>query len=291
MSDLQKTIQNAVKENIEVIESERYNSKDPGVTIEKDDSIEQIIIKLITSERTGAPLKFGKETLNPAEDLAISNFYNGVRALNSWQFRSSDTYLNEAAKTARDHVLQQRINLYKQLHNLLKSVLMTSPDNIIKSKGSFFEEVVKSLLKYDKLSGAEQNYYRKHIDFLYEIAHQLTSGEKEVRTQHLLARCSISLYNQEYLAAYIWLYKIYLLNKEMFDTIAEGDEVLSKALETLHQYLVAETGLKDTEDIPTIASAFDLQMIFIDHLSTIYDIEFMVETKKKFSFPVFRENQ
>jgi len=291
MSELQKIIQNAVKDNIEVIESERYNSKDPHVTINKTDPTEEIIIKLITSERTGAPLKYGKETLNPAEDLANRNFNNGVRTLNSWQFRSSDNYLNEAAKTARDLTLQQRINLYKQLHNLLKSVLLTSPDHIIRSKGAFFEEVVKSIPKYDKLSSAEQNHYRKQIDLLYELTCQLNDGERENRTQYLIARCSISLYNQEYLAAYIWLYKIYLLNKEMFDTIAEGDEVLSKALKTLHQYLVAETGLKDIEDLPTIASAFDLQTIFIDHLSAIYDIEFMVETKKKFSFPVFRENQ
>ncbi len=291
MSDLQKTILDSVKENIEIIESERYNSKDPIVTINKDDSPEQIMIKLITSERTGAPLKFGKETLNPAEDLAKRNYNNGIRTLNSWQFRTSDKYFSDAAKTARDLQLQQRINLYKQLHNLLKSVIQTSPERIVKSKGAFFDEVVKLISKYDKLSAAEQNYYRKQVDSLYELAHQLKGEEKEIRTQQLLAKCSIALYNQEYLAAYIWLYKIFLLNKETFDTIASGDEILRKALKTLHQYLEAETGLKDIEDLPTMASAFDLQTIFIDHLSIIYDVEFMVETKEKFSFPVYRENQ
>ncbi|MBK5114527.1 MAG: hypothetical protein JJE41_12960 [Candidatus Heimdallarchaeota archaeon] len=291
MSELQKTIQNAVKNNIEIIESERYNSKDPMVTIGKDDPTEQIIIKLLTSERTGAPLKYGMETLNPAEDLANKNFNNGIRSLNSWQFRSSDNYFNEAAKTARDLKLQQRINLYKQLHNLLKSVIQTSPDRIVKSKGAIFEEVAKLIAKYDKLDATEQNYYRKQVDSLYELAHQLNDGEREIRTNHLLAKCSISLYNQEYLAAYVWLYKIYLLNKEMFDTIAEGDDVLRKALKTLRQYLESETGLKEIEDLPTMASAFDLQMIFIDHLSAIYDVEFLVETKMKFSFPVYRENK
>lgn len=291
MNVLQKTIQDAVKDNIEIIESERYNSKDPIVTISKDDSPKQIMIKLITSERTGAPLKFGKETLNPAEDLAKSNYNNGIRTLNSWQFRTSDKYFNDAAKTARDLQLQQRINLYKQLHNLLKSVIQTSPDRIVRSKGAFFEEVVKLLSKYDKLSAAEQNYYRKQIDSLSELTHQLKDEEREIRTHQLLAKCSIALYNQEYLAAYIWLYKIYLLNKESFDTIASGDEILRKALKTLRQYIEAETGLKENEDLPTMASAFDLQTIFIDHLSTIYDVEFMVETKKKFSFPVYRENQ
>jgi hypothetical protein len=291
MSELQKTIQNAVKNNLEIIESERYNSKDPIVTISKDDPTEQIIIKIITSERTGAPLKFGKETLNPAEDLADRNFNNGIRTLNSWQFRMSDKNFNEAANTARDHKLQQRINLYKQLHDLLKSVIQTSPDRIVKSKGAVFEEVVKLIYKYDKLDSAEQNYYRKQVDSLYELTHQLNAGEREIRTQHLLAKCSVSLYNQEYLAAYIWLYKIYLLNKEMFDTIAEEDDVLKKALKTLHQYLESETGLKEIEDLPTMASAFDLQTIFIDHLSAIYDVEFLVETKTKFSFPVYRENQ
>lgn len=291
MSDLQKTILDTVKENIEIIESERYNSKDPIVTINKDDSPEQIMIKLITSERTGAPLRFGKETLNPAEDLAKRNYNNGIRTLNSWQFRTSDKYFSDAAKTARDLQLQQRINLYKQLHNLLKSVIQTSPERIVKSKGAFFDEVIKLISKYDKLSAAEQNYYRKQVDSLYELAHQLKGEEKEIRTQQLLAKCSIALYNQEYLAAYIWLYKIYLLNKETFDTIASGDEILRKALKTLHQYLEAETGLKDIEDLPTMASAFDLQTIFIDHLSIIYDVEFMVETKEKFSFPVYRENQ
>ncbi len=291
MSDLQKKIQDSVKENIEIIESERYNSKDPIVTINKDDSPEQIMIKLITSERTGAPLKFGKETLNPAEDLAKRNYNNGIRTLNSWQFRTSDKYFSDAAKTARDLQLQQQINLYKQLHNLLKSVIQTSPERIVKSKGAFFDEVVKLISKYDKLSAAEQNYYRKQVDSLYELAHQLKGEEKEIRTQQLLAKCSIALYNQEYLAAYIWLYKIYLLNKETFDTIASGDEILRKALKMLHQYLEAETGLKDIEDLPTMASAFDLQTIFIDHLSIIYDVEFMVETKEKFSFPVYRENQ
>lgn len=291
MSDLQKTILDTVKDNIEIIESERYDSKDPIVTINKDDSPEQIMIKLITSERTGAPLKFGKETLNPAEDLAKNNYNNGIRTLNSWQFRTSDKYFNDAAKTARDLQLQQRINLYKQLHNLLKSVIQTSPDRIVKSKGAFFEEVVLLISKYDKLIPEEQNYYRKRVDSLYELAHQLKDDEKEIRTHQLLAKCTIALFNQEYLAAYIWLYKIYLLNKETFDTIASGDEILGKALKTLHQYLEVETGLKDTDDLPTMASAFDLQTIFIDHLSTIYDVEFMVETKEKFSFPVYRENQ
>ncbi len=281
-----------MKNNIEIIESERYNSKDPIITLEENDSHEEIIIKLLASERTGAPLKYKKEFLDPAADLALSNFRKGVSTINSWQFKKSENHLTQAADTVHDQILQQRINLYKQLRKLMVSVVQTSPERIVKSKGKFFEDIVNSIPKYDKLSLSEQNYYRKSIDNLYKIAEQLQDENAEIRTQQQLARCSISLLNREYLAAYIWLFKIYLLNKEIFDNIAETDEVLDKALKLLRLYLEHGTGLKEQmEKIPTMASAFALKTIFIDHLSAIYDVEFLEETKKNFSFSIFRENK
>lgn len=289
MSEKQKEIFIAVKENVEKIESERYNSKDPVVTIGKNDSHQEVIVKLLTSERTGAPLILGKETLNPAEDLAKRNFSKGVRTLNSWQFRKSSTHFTEAANLARDLVLQQRINLYKQLHSLLQSAVLTSPDKIIKSKGKLFTEVLNSLKKYDKLSEDEQYYYQRIIDALYGVASLLTASDKKTRTQQLFARCTISLGNREYLAANILLYKIYLLNKDPFDSIADSDKILQKALKSLQLFIEVETGLKQTiEDLPTMASAFDLQTIFADHLKTIFDVEFIAETKKDFGFPQYR---
>jgi len=289
MSEKQKEILIAVKENVEKIESERYNSEDPVVTISKNDSHQEVIVKLLTSERTGAPLILDKETLYPAEDLAKRNFSNGVRTLNSWQFRKSSSHFTDAANLARDLVLQQRINLYKQLHSLLKSAVLTSPDKIVKSKGKLFAEVLNSLKKYDKLSEDEQYYYQRAIDSLYGIAVLLVEGDKKTRTQQLYARCTISLGNREYLAANIWLYKIYLLNKDAFDSITNSDKILQKALKSLQLFVEVETGVKEfVEDLPTMASAFDLQTIFADHLKTIFDVEFVAETKKDFSFQQYR---
>ncbi len=276
MSEKQKEILIAVKENMEKIESERYNSEDPVVTISKNDSHQEAIVKLLTSERTGAPLLLDKETLYPAEDLAKRNFSKGVRTLNSWQFRKSSSHFTDAANLARDLVLQQRINLYKQLHSLLKSAVLTSPDKIVKSKGKLFTEVLNSLKKYDKLSEDEQYYYQRSIDSLYGIAVLLVAEDKKTRTQQLYARCTISLGNREYLAANIWLYKIYLLNKGAFDSIADSDKILQKALKSLQLFVEVETGVKEfVEDLPTMASAFDLQTIFADHLKTIFDVEFV----------------
>lgn len=291
MGEKEQKIRNAIKDYTEIIESKRYNSEDPIIQVEKNDSQEQVIIKILTSERTGAPLKFEGEIVNTAEDLATKNFANGIRTLNSWQFRRSATYLSDAANLARDQILQQRINLYKQLSDLLKSTIRIAPERIIKSKGRFFEEVIKLISKYDKLSKDEQNYYRKAINSLYSIACDLENGDLKTLTQQLFARCTISLFNQEYLASYIWLYKIFQLNKEEFDKLAEKDEILKKALESLKLFIEIETGLREyLDDLPSMASAFDLQTIFADHLNTIFDIDFIPKTKEKFSFPIYREN-
>jgi len=288
MSEKQKIILDAVEGKIEVIETERYNSKDPIITLDPKDSTDDIIIKLLTSERTGAPLQYGKELLNPAEDLAKKNFRSGVRNVNSWQFKRSTEYLDEAARVANDHVLQQRINLFKQLNNLLQKVLQTTPERVQKRTRNIFDDILSSLGKYDKLSTDEQQYYKQAIDSLYTVVSQLNDNVTEILTQQLLARCSISLTNKEYLAAYIWLYKMYLLNKEVLDKIAADDKILEKALTNLNLYLESETGLKPAiEDLPIMASAFDLQTIFIDHLTAIYDIDFMTETKQNFRFKEF----
>ncbi|MHA1220195.1 MAG: hypothetical protein ACTSQB_00510 [Candidatus Heimdallarchaeota archaeon] len=289
MSEKQKIILDAVEGKIEVIETERYNSKDPIITLDPKDSTDDIIIKLLTSERTGAPLQYGKELLNPAEDLAKKNFRSGVRNVNSWQFKRSTEYLDEAARVANDHVLQQRINLFKQLNNLLQKVLQTTPERVQKRTRNIFDDILSSLGKYDKLSTDEQQYYKQAIDSLYTVVNQLNDNVTEILTQQLLARCSISLTNKEYLAAYIWLYKMYLLNKEVLDKIAADDKILEKALTNLKLYLESETGLKPAiEDLPVMASAFDLQTIFIDHLTAIYDIDFMTETKQNFRFKEFK---
>ncbi|HUU79019.1 MAG TPA: hypothetical protein VMX55_11790 [candidate division Zixibacteria bacterium] len=291
MGEKEQKIKTAVKDYTEIIESERYNSEDPIIQVEKNDNQEQVIIKILTSERTGAPLKIEGEIVNTAEDLASKNFANGIRTLNSWQFRRSAVYLSDAANLARDQILQQRINLYKQLSDLLKSTIRIAPERIIKSKGRFFEEVLKLISKYDKLSKDEQNYYRKAINSLYGIAFGLENGDLKTLTQQLFARCTISLFNQEYLASYIWLYKIFLLNKEEFDKLAEKDEILKKALDVLKLYIEVETGLREyLDDLPSMASAFDLQTIFADYLNTIFDINFISDTKEKFSFPIYREN-
>jgi len=292
MSKMQKEIEKTLNNNVELIESKRYNSEDPSVTIEKSDDIQTIITKILTSERTGAPLRIGAEILNPAEDLALRNFSRGVRSVNTWQFKNALTYFNEAANLARNTALQQRINLYKQLNKLLEAIIQTDSDRILKSKGSFFDDVMDSIMKYDKLTHLEQQHYRLAVDALYGIACQLVEGNIKVKTQQLLARCVISLSNREYLAAYIWLYKIYLLNKDEFDKVAASDEILKTALTTLKLYLEIETELREiAEDLPTMASAYDLQTIFSDHLSLIYDIYFLDETNSNFSFQLYRENQ
>ncbi len=292
MTDKQAFILNSLKDKIELIETERYNSKDPLVNITEKDSIDDVIIKLLTAERTGAPLKIGKEILNPAEDLAIRNFDSGVRSLNNWQFKSSNQLFNEAAEKANDRKLQQRINLFKQLTNLLQKVIQVQPEKALKSSQSIFDDILTSIAKYDQLDDPEKHFYRQAIDSVYGVICQLNDDDKETKTHQLIARSSISLSNKEYLAAYIWLYKIYLLNKEMFDNLASDDEILKTALANLKLYLENETelGVNKIDDLPTMASAYDLQTIFIDHLTTIYDVEFFEKTSSIFAFKSYRES-
>ncbi|NHJ47451.1 MAG: hypothetical protein FK733_06675 [Asgard group archaeon] len=290
MSKKQKEILNAVKEETEIIESERYNSKDPIITIKPDDTQDETIIKLITAERTGAPLKYGKEFLNPVEDIAGRSFNNGVRILNSWLFKKSNDYLAEAAIKTNDQLLQQRITLFKQLSNLLDQVIAAQPDKVLKRTSKVFVDINSSIKKYDLFSKSEIQFYIKAVDSLQKIVVQLDEGDKELKTQQLLCKVSISLANKEYLAANIWLYRIYLLNKEIFDNLASDDKILSKALKNLQMHIENETGLKEHLDMPTMASAFDLNTIFIDHLTSIYDKEFLEITKKNFSFSVYRES-
>jgi hypothetical protein len=290
MSKKQKEILDAVNDEIEVIESKRYNSKDPIITIKTDDTKEEVIIKLITAERTGAPLKFGKEFLNPVEDIAIRSFNNGVRILNSWMFKKSNEYLVEAATKTNDQLLQQRVTLFKQLNNLLEQVIITQPNKVLKRTSSIFIDIISSIKKYDLFSKFEKEYYLKAVDSLNKIAKQLDEGDNEIKTQQLLCKVVISLANKEYLAANIWLYRIYLLHKEIFDNLASEDEVLNKALKSLQMYIENETGLKEHLELPTMASAYDLNTIFVDHLTSIYDKEFLEMTKKHFSFSVYRES-
>ncbi|HUT80077.1 MAG TPA: hypothetical protein VMZ29_02655 [Candidatus Bathyarchaeia archaeon] len=291
MSDKQKILLNSIKDNIELIESERYNSKDPIIKIEEKDTTEEIIIKLLTAERTGAPLKIGKEILNPAEDLAIKNLESAVRSLNTWQFKPSNQFLNDAAEKAYDKALQQRINLFKQLNNLLQKVIHVSPEKAVKNTQSLFDDILASISKYDQFDDSEKHYYRQSIDSVYGVICQLNDGDVETKTHQLLARCSISLSNKEYLAAYIWLFKIYLLNKEIFDNLASDDEILKTALSNLKVYLENETGLGEEkiDDLPIMASAYDLQTIFIDHLTNIFDVAFFDKTSEIFAFKIFRE--
>lgn len=291
MSKKQKEILDAVKDNIEIIESERYNSKDPIVNILSDDSKDDVIIKLLTAERTGAQLKYEKEFINPTEDIAKRSFNNGVRTLNSWLFKKSSENLDEAANNANDLLLQQRVTLYKQLNNLLQNVISAQPDKVIKRTSNLFDDIISSIKKFDQFSQSEMEFYLKAVDSFFKVTSQLQDNDIEVRTQRLLCKTSISLYNKEYLAAYIWLFKIYLLNKEIFNNIASDDEILKIALKNLLVFIEHETGLREhLDDLPTMASAFDLNTIFIDHLTTIYDAEFFDNTKQNFSFPIFREN-
>ncbi|MBN1327873.1 MAG: hypothetical protein JXA54_00240 [Candidatus Heimdallarchaeota archaeon] len=292
MIDKQAFILKSIKEKIELIESERYNSKDPILQIEGKDSTDDIIIKLLTAERTGAPLKIGKEILNPAEDLAIKYFESGVRSLNTWQFKSSNQFLSDAAEKAYNKTLQQRINLFKQLNNLLHKVIHVTPDNAVKNTQSLFDDIITSISKYDQFDDSEKNFYRQSINSVYHIVCQLSKDDVESKTHQLLARCSISLSNKEYLAAYIWLFKIYLLNKEIFDTLASDDEILKIAISNLKVYLENETGLGEEKinDLPVMASAYDLQTIFIDHLNNIFDSEFFEKTSEIFAFKNYRES-
>ncbi|MFW9924382.1 MAG: hypothetical protein ACFFDW_13955 [Candidatus Thorarchaeota archaeon] len=291
MSSIQKKILAAVKDNIETIESQRYNSEDPIINVNKNDSHEEVTIKILTSERTGAPLKMNGELINTAEKLAEENFASGVRALNSWQFKKCSNHLDDAANITRDPRLQQRINLYKQLHKILQATIRTSPERILKSQGNYFEELISLIPQYDKFELSEQNHYRKIVDSMYGLIVSLSEGDKKLLSEQLYARCTISLFNHEYLAAYIWIYKIYLINKDEFDKLAAKDEILHKALESLRKYLEIETGLTNQiEDSPTIASAYDLQTIFTDHLTSIFDVDFDADTKENYSFPAYREN-
>lgn len=290
MSKREEKILHAVDVYIEKIESERYNSNDPIITITKNDSHDEVIVNLLTSIRTGAKLQLHEDLINPAENEAERLFRGGASATNSWQFKKGSDRLSESAMLSRNPHTQQRINLYKQLNKLLSSFISTTPDKIVRIRGQFIQEIIQSIPKYDKFSVAEKNHYLNKINDFYKLAQQIQEGDLKLRTQQLLVRCSISLLNKEYLAAYIWLYKIYQLNKENFDSIAENDEILEIALKTLQLYLEIETELMNkVEDSPQIASAYDLQMIFIDHLTSIYDIEFFEDTIKNFNFPVYRD--
>ena len=289
MNKKQHEILNEVKDKVEIIESARYNSEDPIIEINKADSQEMIMVKVLSSERTGAMIKFEGELINTAEKKAERLFGNGVRTLNSWQFRNSLKHFTESANLARSPLLQQRINLYKQLHSLLKATIRTAPERIIKSKGAFFEEVLDLLKKYDQFTQEEKNHYLRKIDALYGVCRDLEKDDAKTLTQQLFIRCSIALFNQEYLAAYIWLYRIYLLVQNQFDAIAENDKILKIALDNLKLYIEVETGLKQIEDLPTMASAFDLQTVFADHLSNIFDVEYQKEVSMRFSIPVFRK--
>lgn len=290
MGDLQQKIEAALAENVERIEAQRYNSEDPIIIIKNGESIEDILIKVLTSERTAAPLKINEESLNPSEDIARNSFIKAVRALNNWQFKKSQDLLDEAGKLARNPLLQQQINLYKQLRELIRTLLTSNPETILRWKGKYFDEVLESLAKYDKLSDRERNYYQSAINQLYEITKQLQTGNREILSQRLVARSASSLLSQEYLAAYLWQYKIYLLNQEQFDSLATKDEHLSEALNALKNYLQRETGLGETiEEESTIASPFDLHSVFIDYLTKIFALDFLKATKEKFTIPRFYE--
>jgi len=289
---LQNKLNKAIKDNIEIIETERYNAKDPFITIDEKDSIEQVIIKTITSERTGAPVKIGKETINPSEDLAQKNFTTGFYSLNSWQFRKSLDCFNDAASHAYDPLLQQRINLLKQLHSLLNSILLSNAEDILRSLSTNFDDLLKSLSKYDLLELEEKKHYEKAIDGLYKICCELKDNNTKIKSQQFLGRCSISLQNKESLAAYIWLYKIYLLNKIDFDKIAKDDEILQDTLKNFSKFIEIQTGLNaNLEEIKNFPSAYDLNTIFIDYLNIIYKLDFLEETRKNFSIPIFRKSQ
>ncbi|MBD3190763.1 MAG: hypothetical protein GF308_08970 [Candidatus Heimdallarchaeota archaeon] len=290
MGDFQQKIETALVENVEKIEAQRYNSEDPTIIITGDESIEDILIKILTSERTAAPLKVNEDWVNPSEDIARKSFIQAVRALNNWQFKKSQDLLDEAAKLARGPLLQQQINLYKQLRELIRVILTSNPETILRWKGKYFGEVLESLTKYDKMSDRESNYYQKSINQLLEIAKQLQAGNREILSQRLVARSASSLLNQEYLAAYLWQYKIYLLNQEQFDSLAAKEEHLSEALTALKNYLQSETGLGGTvEEEPTIASPFDLHSVFIDYLTKIFALDFLKATKENFTIPRFYE--
>lgn len=289
MSQKQTKILAKVKENEESIESERYNAKDPIVEIKKTDTQEDVIIKVLTSERTQARLKFENELMNTAEDKAQKYFSSGIRALGSWQFKKSINEFDEGANLTKDLAYQQRINLFKQIHKLIQGMIHTSPDFLLKSKGVLFEEIAQSLTMYDKLPAAEKDHYQKSIDSLNLIAQLMGEGDLKLRSQQLEVKCSISLLNHEYLASYIWLYKIYLLNKEEFDKLAGKNEILLKALKDLKTYLEYETGLnEELEEAPRIASAYDLHMIFIDHLSEIFDVHFIEDTADNFAIKQYQ---
>jgi hypothetical protein len=291
MSKTQAEIEQAVKEYMERIENDRYNAKDPLLKITPKDTKKELIIKLITSERTGAPLELAGELLNPAEDIAKRYFYRGYRALNSWQFKNSQYYFNEAANLIREPSFQQRINLFKQLVILLDGVVNISPDRILRSKGRYFKEVLENITKHDLLSTEEKKHYASEASSLYDFACRLANEEDNLaRTLQLLVKCTVSLANKEYLAAYIWLFRISLLNKEAFDEISATDEVLQKVLQSLKATIEYESGLVELEEeAPKIASAYDLKMIFIDHLKMIYDLEIEQEMKKHFTFELYKE--
>ncbi|MHA1774754.1 MAG: hypothetical protein ACTSXO_11630 [Candidatus Heimdallarchaeota archaeon] len=279
----------AVKEEIERIESERYNSKNPVLVVTNKDSTKDIVIKILSAERMGAPLKIHSTSFNPAEDLAKKNLSIGKRALNSWQFRKSMDHLSLAAIQTTDKTIQQKVNLYKQLNKLLKAIIQANPERAVRNLQPIFKDIRLSIEKYDLFDKAEQQHYLQLLDLLFNFVEALTKKEVASLTHQLLARCSISLMNSEYLAAYIWLFKIYLLNKDSFTTIANKNERLKEVLVNLKEYLSIETGLsEELDDSPTIAKSGDLRDIFIDLLTEIYDVNFLEKTKEILSFPPFK---
>ncbi|MEA2071803.1 MAG: hypothetical protein U9O98_11010 [Asgard group archaeon] len=285
MSNLQERIDTEVKEYIKQIEHKRYTSEDPFIEISEKDSKIEVMIKLLTAARTAAAINYRSEIINPNEGNAKSNFYSGISALKRWQFRRSQRLFDDAANLARDPLLQQQINLFKQLQELLQGCIYSSPELLLKRKKRYFEEVLESLPKYDLLSENQQKHYEEAITSLLTTAERLSAGETFYLSQLYMIRCEMALYHHEYLAAYFWLFKIYLLNKKDFDVIAKKDTVLAKALQNLKLYLEEESGLVETtEEVPRIASAFDLKDIFIDHLTTIYNAPFKDEMQKYFTF-------
>ena len=141
----------------------------------------------------GAAYGFEKDFINPTEDIAKRAFRNGARILNSWLFKRSSGYLDEAAKNANDLLLQQRVTLFKQLNNLLQNVISSQPDKVMKRTKKLFEDNISSIKKYDQFSKSEMEFYLKAIDSLFSITSQLQDGNTEIRTQRLLCKASISL--------------------------------------------------------------------------------------------------
>jgi hypothetical protein len=288
---LYKQIIEQVEENVEVITKKRFNGSDPVIKLKKSDSLEKTIVDIITAERTGTILIINDEKVNPAEDQAKDLLWRGISKLNHWRFSESDNYFVEAAKIARSPIRQQKINLYKQLLTLLQAFLLSSsPERILRTQKSFIEKIQDSLTKYDTLDAKEKDYYRGLLDKLYEIGKGLGDMDPALWSQYFLARSAISLNNKEYLAAYLWQYKLILLNENQLKSLRAKDSTLDEALTNLEQYLNHETKLgTQLEAPPTIASSFDLQKILVDCLKEVYKEDLLLTAKESFSFQPYRK--